>query len=114
MDGNPQAGDADGLWAAPRTVADVGAFVADVRRATGLTQAELAQRSGVARRFVNELETGHSTLFAERLVAVLRGLGIAVRLDAGPGASTVVLAGHSRQSTQARVDAVPPVKDLGW
>ncbi|WP_226346554.1 helix-turn-helix domain-containing protein [Agilicoccus flavus] len=77
-----------------------------------MTQAQLAERAGVGRRFVNELETGHSTLFVDRLAAVLRELGIRVVLETGPteGAAhgVVRVSGHAEGETHS------PVKDLGW
>ena len=102
------------VWAAPRSVADIGAFVADVRRAAGLTQAQLAEHAAVSRRFVNELETGHSTLFADRLLALLRELGVQVRLDVYGPDGTGSAESHPAASAQAQVEGVPPVKDLGW
>lgn len=106
-------------WGGVRHVSDVGRFVAVTRKEAGLTQAELAARTGVPRRFVNELETGHSTRFLDRLLAVLRGLGVRVVLEVSPddtggrhhevgGYAAITLAG------EATLDTVPPVKDLGW
>lgn len=101
------------MWSAPKRAQDVGHFVAAVRRRNGRTQAQLAHDAGVPRRFVNELETGHTTMYLERLVAVLHELGVRVRLEAGS---------ISRPSTQPTVrftalaegDITHPVKDLGW
>lgn len=106
----------DGAWAAPHRVEDVGAFVSAVRRGAGLTQAQLADRAGVGRRFVNELETGHSTLFVDRLAAVLRELGIRVVLETGPAERAATAEGHAaiRLTATAEGETSPPVKDLGW
>lgn len=41
-----------------RTPADVGALIKDRRRALGLDQAELAERIGVGRLWVNQMERG--------------------------------------------------------
>ena len=105
-----------GAWAAPRRVEDVGEFVSAVRRGAGLTQAQLAERAGVGRRFVNELETGHSTLFVDRLAAVLRELGIRVVLETGPAERAATGEGHAamRLTAIAEGEASSPVKDLGW
>ena len=98
------------LWATPRRVADVGAFVATVRREAGLTQGELAARIGVARRFVSELETGHTTQFVDRLEAVLRELGIHVVLETDASRA----AGGRHPVADAGRGDLPRVKDLGW
>ncbi len=71
------------LWSRPRSLDDLAGFVAAVRREQGLTQGELASAAGVPRRFVNELENGHATIYATRLVSLLRELGVTVTLDAG-------------------------------
>lgn len=71
------------LWSRPRSLDDLAGFVAAVRREQGLTQDELASAAGVPRRFVNELENGHATIYATRLFALLRELGVSVTLDAG-------------------------------
>lgn len=95
------------LWSQPRAPQDVGAFVAAVRRQSGRTQGELADAAGVPRRFVNELENGHVTQYAQRLAEVLRELGIRLVLDTGePSPESGRLTGASRSP--------PKVKDLGW
>lgn len=42
----------------------------------GLTQAELARRAGVGRRFVIDLERGHPRAEIGKILAVLHGLGV--------------------------------------
>ena len=67
-----------------RPVADVKALGAAIRmhRSTrGWTQAELAERAGVSRRFVSELEAGERTgAELARVLAVLRALRLAISL----------------------------------
>lgn len=118
MSGNSDSPPETALWASPQRVQDIGAFVSTVRGQAGLTQAQLAERAGVGRRFVNELETGHTTLFVERLAAVLRELGVEVVLEAGPRdrATAHGIGGRSasRLETRANTDVVSSLKDLGW
>ena len=57
------------------------AFGSAVRRARneqGLTQAELAQRAGVGRPWLSELETGKRTVELGRALSVVSALGLAV------------------------------------
>jgi HTH-type transcriptional regulator/antitoxin HipB len=64
----------------------LGAAIRTQRLSLGWTQAGLAERAQVSRRFVGELEAGHRT-GAElgRVFAVLRALRVAVILvDSGP------------------------------
>jgi HTH-type transcriptional regulator / antitoxin HipB len=64
-----------------RTPADVGAIIKDRRRALGLDQAELAERIGVGRLWVNQVERGKS---GASLGLVLRALAaVGVELSAG-------------------------------
>jgi transcriptional regulator with XRE-family HTH domain len=50
--------------------------IANWRKLRGLTQAQLADRSDVARTTVNRLENGDGGVSTENLLRVLRGLGI--------------------------------------
>jgi transcriptional regulator with XRE-family HTH domain len=50
--------------------------IATWRKLRGLTQAQLADRSDVARTTVNRLENGDGGVSTENLLRVLRGLGI--------------------------------------
>ncbi len=68
------------LWSRPRTAEDIGAFVAELRRDSGLTQAQLAQQLDIPRRAVYEIEAGKSTQYVDRLLAVLNLLGGAIEL----------------------------------
>jgi len=49
--------------------------IADMRKAAGLTQAELAQRSGVGLRFLRELERGKPTVRMDKVKQVLALFG---------------------------------------
>lgn len=64
----------------------LGASIRTQRMALDLTQAELAARAGVSRRFVSELESGLRTgAELSRVFAVLRALNLAITLtDSGP------------------------------
>ena len=56
--------------------------IADMRKAAGLTQAELAQRAGVGLRFVRELERGKPTVRMDKVnqVLALFGCELGVRM----------------------------------
>ncbi len=63
------------------TPRQLGAAVRERRLAAGLTQADLASRAGVSRRFVSELERGErGGDRTGRLVWVLRELGAAITI----------------------------------
>ncbi len=70
------------LWTQSRSPEDIGAFVAEIRREHGLSQEELAERLGIPRRAVYEIETGKSTQYLDRLLAILRLLGVSLELRA--------------------------------
>jgi HTH-type transcriptional regulator / antitoxin HipB len=73
-----------------RTPADIGALIKDRRRALGLDQAELAERIGVSRLWVNQVERGKPGA----------GLGLVLRALAAVGAelATEVAAGTSGET----------------
>lgn len=50
-------------------------FVKDMRKKHGLTQVDLADKSGVGLRFVRELEQGKQTLRMDKINQVLRLFG---------------------------------------
>ncbi|GAA3594059.1 hypothetical protein GCM10022223_06320 [Kineosporia mesophila] len=58
-------------WGVVRSPEDLGAFVARLRYANNLTQDELAQRLGISRRYVYEIESGKPNLYALRLFEIL-------------------------------------------
>ena len=66
--------------AAPRAVKQAGRRVADDlrswRKLRGLTQAQLADRSGVSLATVSRLESGDGNVRLESLLRILRALGI--------------------------------------
>ena len=49
--------------------------IAEIRKAAGLTQAELAERAGVGLRFVRELEQGKPTVRLDKVNQVLALFG---------------------------------------
>ncbi len=65
---------------------EVGAFVARVRKAQGISQLELSQAADVGRRFVVEMEDGKETLQSGKMLKVLATLGIGLELVEPKGA----------------------------
>ena len=59
-------------------IKELGALVAKVRKAQGISQLELSQAADVGRRFVVELEDGKETLQAGKMFKVVSALGIRV------------------------------------
>jgi y4mF family transcriptional regulator len=57
------------------SVGPIANFVRQSRGMAGLTQEQLAQRSGVGSRFLRELELGKATLRMDRVQEVLRFFG---------------------------------------
>ena len=57
---------------------ELGALVAKVRKAQGISQLELSQAADVGRRFVVELESGKETLQAGKMLKVMSMLGIRI------------------------------------
>jgi HTH-type transcriptional regulator/antitoxin HipB len=59
-----------------RTPADFGALIKDRRRALGLDQAELAERIGVSRLWVNQVERGKPGAGLGLILRALADLGV--------------------------------------
>ena len=66
------------------TVGQLGMEMRRVRLAAGLTQAVLAQRAGVSRRWLGQMERGHLRAETDKLMRVVRALGLSLQL--GPAA----------------------------
>jgi transcriptional regulator with XRE-family HTH domain len=58
------------------TSAELGEAVLVARQAAGLSQAELAQRARVSRKFLSELEHGKQSLRADKVMQVLDALAL--------------------------------------
>ncbi len=61
----------------------LGPLVQTLRQAKGLSQSELARACGVGRRFIYDLERGKPTLRFDKVHAVLRVLGVSLRVQPG-------------------------------
>lgn len=59
-----------------RTPEDLGRTVAEARHFRGMTQEQLARRAKVDRTYLARLEAGHTVRQLERLIALLRELGV--------------------------------------
>ncbi|ROS21711.1 MULTISPECIES: helix-turn-helix transcriptional regulator [unclassified Rathayibacter] len=64
-----------------RKASDLASIVRAVREESGLSQTELAERIGLSREYVVNLETGQPTLYARRLFRIMHELGITVSLE---------------------------------
>ena len=63
------------------TPASLGDAVRHYRTEAELTQAQLAERAGIQRSYLSELESGKETEQVRRLFRVLRQLGVRMMLD---------------------------------
>lgn len=64
-----------GPWSVVRSPEDLGAYLARLRSANGLTQDELAEQLGISRRYIYEIEAGKPNLYARRLFEIINLLG---------------------------------------
>ena len=63
------------------TPASLGTAIRHYRRQAGLSQAELANRAGLNRTYLSDLEQGLETEQVKRLFRVLKQLGVRMSLD---------------------------------
>jgi len=63
------------------TAASLGAAIKHYRAKAGLSQAELAERTGMHRSYLSELEQGMETEQLRRLFRVFRELGVRMSLQ---------------------------------
>lgn len=79
-----------------RTPADIGALLRDRRKALGLDQADLADRIGVGRLWVNQVERGKPGASVGLVLRALAAVGVELT-----AASDV----HTSQSNRTPIDA---------
>ena len=60
---------------------DIGEIVRNTRKKQGATQSELASLCGVGVRFISELENGKSTAQVDKLLQVLKCLGLEINIQ---------------------------------
>ena len=70
-----------------RTPRELGGFVRHTRRRKGLTQASLADRAGVTRRWLSDLESGKASVEMGLVLATLDALGVALEVTEAPASS---------------------------
>lgn len=63
------------------TSKEIGKIVKDIRKKLGVTQRALALTSGTGLRFIIELEQGKPTCQLEKVLNVLRTLGIKITVE---------------------------------
>ncbi len=63
------------------TPASLGAAIRHYRLQSGLSQAELAERAGLNRTYLSDLERGKETEQIRRILRVLKELGVRMTLD---------------------------------
>ena len=63
------------------TPASLGAAIRHYRRQAGLSQAELAERTGLHRSYLSALEQGRETEQLRRILRILKQLGVRMSLD---------------------------------
>lgn len=68
-------------WARVRSATDLGSFLAELRVRHDLTQDEVAERLGISRRYLYEIESGKPSLYTDRLFALLRLYGATLTVE---------------------------------
>jgi transcriptional regulator with XRE-family HTH domain len=63
------------------TPASLGAAIRHYRRQAGLSQAELAESTGLHRSYLSELEQGRETEQVKRIIRILKELGVRMTLE---------------------------------
>lgn len=63
------------------TPASLGAAIRHYRQQAGLSQADLAERTGINRTYLSDLEQGHETEQVKRILRVLKQLGVRMMLE---------------------------------
>jgi HTH-type transcriptional regulator/antitoxin HipB len=85
-----------------QSIADAAAAVRGHRLDRGLSQSELAKRSGISRKWISEFEAGKATAEFGLVIRVLETLGLSLDLSEGPSpAGTMPATGTTSESATA-------------
>ncbi len=82
-----------------RSIADVAAAVRGRRLDRGLSQSELAKRSGISRKWISEFEAGKTTAEVALVIRVLEALGLSLDLSEDPSATATMSATGTMSAT---------------
>jgi HTH-type transcriptional regulator/antitoxin HipB len=63
---------------------DLGSYLRERRHSSGFTQGQLAERAGVSRRWLSELEAGKASAEVGRVLRVVAALGLYADLKPAP------------------------------
>jgi HTH-type transcriptional regulator/antitoxin HipB len=86
------------------SLADVAAAVRGRRLDRGLSQSELAQRSGISRKWISEFEAGKATAEFALVIRILEALELSLDLSDDPG-SAAIMSGTGTLSASATVSS---------
>ena len=64
-----------------RTGTDVGRAIGELRRASGLTQTELAGLVGLDAKYISKIESGRTVTLLEHELRILRRLGASITIE---------------------------------
>lgn len=95
-----------------RSPADVAAAIRGRRLDLGLSQAELANRSGVSRKWISEFETGKDRAEFALVIRVLEALGLGLDLNGDTGRQAVMSATSSMSATATTSPSASDLVDL--
>jgi y4mF family transcriptional regulator len=94
------------------SAADVAAAIRGRRLDHGLSQAELANRSGVSRKWISEFETGKETAEFALVIRVLEALGLGLDLSEDSGAGAIMSAASNLSATATVSPSASDLVDL--
>lgn len=64
-----------------RTGTDVGRAVAEIRTSRGMSQADLADLTGLSANYISKIESGRTSSILEHELRVLRRLGVKITIE---------------------------------
>jgi HTH-type transcriptional regulator / antitoxin HipB len=64
-----------------RSGSDMGLAVAELRKAAGLTQAQLAERVGIDAKYISKIESGRTVTLLDHELRIFRRLGATISIE---------------------------------
>jgi transcriptional regulator with XRE-family HTH domain len=93
-----------------RSTEAAGRLIGEIRRSSGLSQAELARRAGMVRSVVNAYERGHRQPGVDALARIAAAAGMRLRVEPIPNAVDPVRAARILEQVLDLAEALPQRK----
>ena len=96
-----------------QSVAELGRALRAVRRSSGVRIDDMAATAGVSKQFASDVEHGKPTVQFDRVIKLLREMGISVSIDIPSDAQDELFRLQEKAAASGKLTASPTSKPVG-